>query len=110
VSCATCQRYRRSIAADLGYCANDRARAPLGGDEVRSCWEQGPGSSVVAGLFDEVELLPPARSEPSARSEPPTIPAAATLPSSGRLIDAPHVAPGLVLMSELERRARGDRG
>jgi hypothetical protein len=38
-ACATCQNFRRSVAAQLGYCGLDRARLPLRGDEIRGCWE-----------------------------------------------------------------------
>ena len=39
VSCSTCRNFRRSIAGQLGYCALDRARVPLKGDEVHACWQ-----------------------------------------------------------------------
>jgi hypothetical protein len=38
-SCGTCRHYRRSVAAQLGYCGLDRRRVPLLGDEIRPCWE-----------------------------------------------------------------------
>ena len=38
-ACATCRHFRRSIAAQLGYCGLDRQRGPLRGDEIRGCWE-----------------------------------------------------------------------
>ncbi len=38
-ACATCQHFRRSVAAQLGYCGLDRERRPLRGDEIRACWE-----------------------------------------------------------------------
>jgi hypothetical protein len=38
-ACATCQNFRRSVAAQLGYCGLDRERRPLRGDEIRGCWE-----------------------------------------------------------------------
>ena len=38
-ACATCQNFRRSVAAQLGYCGLDRERRPLHGDEIRACWE-----------------------------------------------------------------------
>jgi hypothetical protein len=120
VSCSTCHRFRRSVAADLGYCANDDARAPLGGDEVRACWERAPGITTVPGLFDDIQLQPAAQHESPSTRPPvgPTIAVDDELPSTvagplaaaGRLVDAPHVAPGRVLMSEHERRSRADRG
>ncbi len=30
------------MAAQLGYCGLDPRRAPLQGDEIRSCWETAP--------------------------------------------------------------------
>src|SRR4051812_45153076 len=38
-ACATCQNFRRSVAAQLGYCGLDRERRPLQGTEIRACWE-----------------------------------------------------------------------
>ena len=38
-ACATCRHFRRSVAAQLGYCGLDRKRRPLRGDEIRACWE-----------------------------------------------------------------------
>jgi hypothetical protein len=38
-SCASCLNFRRSISAGVGYCALDRGRAALHGQEIRSCWE-----------------------------------------------------------------------
>ncbi|MFP5341875.1 MAG: hypothetical protein ACLGIJ_02960 [Candidatus Limnocylindria bacterium] len=35
----TCRDFRRAVAGGLGYCANDRHRAPLVGDEIRACWQ-----------------------------------------------------------------------
>ena len=42
-ACGTCKNFRRSVAGSLGYCGLDRAREPLAGDEIRACWEAGPG-------------------------------------------------------------------
>jgi hypothetical protein len=38
-ACGTCRNFRRSVAAQLGYCGLDRQRRPLTGDEIRACWE-----------------------------------------------------------------------
>jgi hypothetical protein len=46
-ACATCRHFRRSVAAQVGYCGLDRQRRPLKGDEIRACWEAG---------FEPVEL------------------------------------------------------
>jgi hypothetical protein len=50
-ACATCQNFRRSVAAQLGYCGLDRERRPLRGDEIRACWEASavPIESAVVG-------------------------------------------------------------
>ena len=46
-TCSTCRHFRRSLAAQLGYCGLDRRRLPLAGTELRGCWEAGP-----ARVFD----------------------------------------------------------
>jgi hypothetical protein len=46
-SCGTCRHFRRSVAANVGYCGLARDRSPLRGDEIRSCWEE--GATVVRG-------------------------------------------------------------
>ena len=40
-ACSTCKHFRRSVAAQLGYCGLDRKRQPLVGTEIRACWESG---------------------------------------------------------------------
>lgn len=45
-ACATCRNVRASIAGSILYCALDRRRTPLAGDEIRSCWEPDSASSV----------------------------------------------------------------
>jgi hypothetical protein len=47
-SCATCRNYRRSVAAQLGYCGLDRTRQPLTGEEIRGCWEAWPAGAAAA--------------------------------------------------------------
>jgi hypothetical protein len=55
-ACATCQHFRRSVAAQLGYCGLDRQRLPLRGDEIRGCWE-------AADVLPEADVgRPPVRS------------------------------------------------
>lgn len=44
-ACGTCRNFRRSVAGNLGYCGLDRRRQPLAGDEIRACWEAGPGGA-----------------------------------------------------------------
>jgi hypothetical protein len=48
-ACATCRNFRRSVAAQLGYCGLDRERAPLRGDEIRACWEAAGATTEGAG-------------------------------------------------------------
>ena len=38
-ACASCRNFRRSVAAQVGFCGLDRERRPLRGDEIRACWE-----------------------------------------------------------------------
>ncbi|MGZ8437298.1 MAG: hypothetical protein ACXWXR_02010 [Candidatus Limnocylindrales bacterium] len=38
-ACGSCRHFRRSVAAQIGYCGLDRRRRPLRGDEIRECWE-----------------------------------------------------------------------
>jgi len=45
ISCATCRHFRRAVALKVGYCALDRSRAPLTGDEERACWERSPAGA-----------------------------------------------------------------
>jgi hypothetical protein len=77
-ACLTCRHFRRSVAGTLGYCALDARRAPLHGDEIRSCWETTPLPYAPTIGFLEV---------PSVRSDPghPRTggPAAPLTPSDG---------------------------
>ena len=49
-SCGTCANFRGSVVGGMGYCALDRRRSPLSGEERRPCWT---GAEVAAsdGLF-----------------------------------------------------------
>ncbi|MEA2026837.1 MAG: hypothetical protein U9O18_09100 [Chloroflexota bacterium] len=121
MTCATCHLYRHSVATDLAYCATDRAHTPLGGDEVRACWEAAPGLDAVPGLFSDLEMIASApRGHAAAPSSIPSPPAAVApeelpLPAwepatpPGGLVEAPNVAPGRQLMSEVQRRSRRSR-
>jgi hypothetical protein len=56
-ACGTCRHFRRSVAAQIGYCGLDRLRQPLTGAEIRACWEAWP-----AGALREAPLtIAPAR-------------------------------------------------
>ena len=81
VSCSTCRNFRRSIAGQIGYCALDRKRTPLQGDEVHACWQAPLAPSVDdQGLFamrsralaksDRKHAAGPVRPRSSARIEP----------------------------------------
>jgi hypothetical protein len=45
-ACGTCRHFRRSVAAQLGYCGLDRTRQPLAGIEIRACWEGWPAGEA----------------------------------------------------------------
>jgi hypothetical protein len=47
-SCATCRHFRRSIAAQIGYCGLDRHRRPLTGEEIRACWDAAPPQDAAS--------------------------------------------------------------
>jgi hypothetical protein len=49
-ACGTCRHFRRSVAAQLGYCGLDRSRRPLSGSEIRGCWEGWPVGDVRPDL------------------------------------------------------------
>ncbi len=70
-ACLTCRHFRRSVAAQLGYCGLDVHRLPLRGDEIRPCWEAGklpeaptitaaapPEASAAHRQFVEVRARP----------------------------------------------------
>ena len=48
-ACASCRHFRRSVAAQVGYCGLDRERRPLRGDEIRACWEARAEHAEAAG-------------------------------------------------------------
>ncbi len=48
-SCATCRHFRRGVAGHLGYCGLDRRRDPLGGDEIRGCWDSSAPTALGLG-------------------------------------------------------------
>jgi hypothetical protein len=57
-ACATCQNFRSSVAAQLGYCGLDRERRPLRGDEIRACWEASTLPIDVAPAGAERHVTP----------------------------------------------------
>jgi hypothetical protein len=58
-NCGTCRHFRRSVAAQLGYCGLDRKRQPLDGNEIRGCWEAWPAGEART---DVALTIGPARS------------------------------------------------
>jgi len=48
-TCGTCRHFRRSVAAQIGYCGLDRLRQPLTGAEIRACWEAWPAGALRPG-------------------------------------------------------------
>jgi hypothetical protein len=57
-ACATCRHFRRSVAAQLGYCGLDRRRQPLRGDEIRGCWEGSAAAAAEAAAEAPAEAPP----------------------------------------------------
>jgi hypothetical protein len=120
-TCSTCHLYGASVASDLGFCASDRVRTPLTGDEVRACWQATGSPASSPGLFAELEprsvsptlrpMIDPApapKVKPAPRSqaeEPRQAGWVETAPAGG-LVEAPHVAPGREVLSEVQRRLR----
>jgi hypothetical protein len=57
-ACSTCRNFRRSVAAQIGYCGVDRLRQPLSGTEIRGCWEAWPAGELRP---DGTPTIAPAR-------------------------------------------------
>jgi hypothetical protein len=82
-ACATCQNFRRSVAAQLGYCGLDRERRPLRGNEIRACWEAStipievetaPARGWSPTPFDDVDLGTPVRKLEFVEVDPEPVP------------------------------------
>ncbi len=58
-SCATCRHFRDAVASQLGYCALDRRRDPLRGDEIRACWESAKPLPIGIGARPVETNAPP---------------------------------------------------
>lgn len=59
-TCSTCRHFRRSLAAEVGWCAFDPKRSPLTGLEQRGCWEERrPGAHASAQKADLPETASP---------------------------------------------------
>ncbi len=61
-SCGTCANFRRSVVGGVGFCALDRQRQPLTGEEQLPCWSDAKVAAST-GLFDSSRgaAEPPAR-------------------------------------------------
>jgi hypothetical protein len=57
MTCSTCRNFRKGVVAHVGFCALDRAREPLTGDEIRACWQPPVQVEPPTGLFAMVEAL-----------------------------------------------------
>jgi hypothetical protein len=122
-ACGTCRHFRRSVAAQLGYCGLDRRRAPLVGDEIRACWESTPvvaiepaavaiaGATGVTGTTDRPgrrEFVEVDRAPASTRVAATTTPAQDGGPEIGDATPSPSVVsaapaePGWNLWGDLE--------
>jgi hypothetical protein len=62
-SCGTCVNFRRSVVGGVGYCALDRQRQPLTGEEQRACWSDAAQPSSE-GLFVTLNGAPIERPKP----------------------------------------------
>jgi hypothetical protein len=86
-SCATCQNFRGSVAAGVGFCGLDRTRAPLHGDEIRACWEDSRSATQPPPGDRSDDWLPDADPEaplPAARPRLAVVsPARVAVSSSG---------------------------
>jgi hypothetical protein len=51
MTCSTCRHFRQGVVAGLGYCAMDRRREVLRGDEIRACWQSAVEGTPPLGLF-----------------------------------------------------------
>lgn len=55
MTCSTCRNFRQGVVARVGFCAMDRTREPLNGDEIRACWQAPAVAETPAGLFATLE-------------------------------------------------------
>jgi hypothetical protein len=58
LACGSCRHYVRAVAGRLGYCALDRTRAVLQGDEIRACWQAPADPEPYVGLFRDLTPEP----------------------------------------------------
>jgi hypothetical protein len=62
-ACGACRHFRRSVAAQLGYCGLDRQRGPLTGDEIRPCWEAADATGATIPALPGIGPVWPLTSE-----------------------------------------------
>ena len=67
LECGSCRNYVRAVAGHLGYCALDRTRAVLQGDEDRACWQAPSRPEPFEGLFRDLNAGGQAGVEPDTR-------------------------------------------
>jgi hypothetical protein len=91
-SCATCRHYRRSVAAQLGYCGLDPRRQPLTGDEIRGCWEGWPVGLMAPE--DAPLTIAPAREDHRRPLEFVEVSGAAEDPDDVATLLDPAITPG----------------
>jgi hypothetical protein len=122
-ACATCQHFRRSVAAQLGYCGLDRERRPLRGDEIRACWEAStvpievaptPGERRMTTPLHVVEDRTPVRKlefvevrptpASSSRRRPPAVESAAGIQTTEFTAEPIDAADTLMTVSPAEAR------
>ncbi len=101
-TCGACRHYRRGVAGQLGYCALDRRRDPLRGDEIRGCWEAPKAVAGTTATRDRPLVTPPTArtwtevgAPPPAQGEDPSAPEAGLdapeMPFRSSIIDPPPV-------------------
>jgi hypothetical protein len=105
-TCVSCRHYRRAVAGRLGYCALDKRRTPLIGNEERACWvpnvlDPAVATAVATGAESGAESgAAPARAPAPARV---IAPSRQTAPAAGMDLWGAPVS----TESEPDRAARG---
>jgi hypothetical protein len=75
----------RAVAGRLGYCALDRTRAVLQGDEIRACWQAPADPEPYVGLFRDLTPGPAGGDERT--REAPTAAVPTRIEDGGRARD-----------------------
>jgi hypothetical protein len=96
ISCGSCRHYRLSFVSGVSFCGKDASRAPLTGDEVRSCWQAAEVPDATPSAPDAMPVI--------------TAPApVGTTPAPSGLVEAPVVEPSRPLSTEAARGRRDGR-